>query len=210
MWVCVYVSLIFFSLGIGARAFTGFCKSHVALCHPWSAMLSSRCHTYKEYKPDLAQILSWGRHTHISAVTGVPRLCLLLGMSPPFPSRARRTCSPSQGQPRGNMMPSGPLFQICSHCSDVSACLCLHFSTSAPPSYGKGMRDNGCVCRARVRHEGLQTKGYRDSHVPNSSSAHPLRKRKWLGPHHSEPFSTGPCMTASNTHTQRDTFPSCF
>ena len=75
-------------------------------------------------------------------------------------------------------------FRYCSHFS-VSACLCLDFSTSAPPNCGKGMRDNGCVYGARACHEAFQTKGCRGSHIPNSSSAHPFRKRKWLGPPHS-------------------------
>lgn len=115
-------------------------------------------------------------------------------------------CNPSQGQPRGNMMPPRPLFrfQICSHFSDVSACLRLDVTTSAPASSGKGMRDDGSDCGVRVCHEGLQTKGYRGSHMSNSSSAHPFRKRKWLQSHPSEHVSACPCRYGL-AHTHKGT-----
>lgn len=81
-----------------------------------------------------------------------------------------------QGQPHRDTMPLEPSFQLM---LSVLRCvsLCLDF-TSARPNSGKGMRNMGHVCRAGGRHEGFQTKGYRGSCVPKSSSAHLIRKRK--------------------------------
>lgn len=200
--------------GIGARTFMEFCKfiGPMLFCViPVVCCVKLGCHTYKEFRQDLVQILLI-RSTHIPAWSACHRGSRALSWAwnkPPFPKKSPGNMQSAWRPARWKHDAIRPLFQVCSHLSDVSACLCHDFSTSATPSYGKGMKDNGPVCSFRVCHEGFQTKGNRGSHIPHSSSAHPSRKRKWLGPHHSERVSTCPCDDDLK-HTQRDTFLSCF
>lgn len=132
MWVCAYVLSsppLPTPPAIGARTFMGFCKSKGPMLFcviPAVCCVKLGCHTYKEFRQDLVQILLIGS-THIPAWSVCHRGVRALSWAwnkPPSPRRAQGICSLPEGRPGGSMMRSGLCFRyalISQMCQPVCA-----------------------------------------------------------------------------------------